>query len=120
MDKKTRAFLSDQQIPKGLLRRVFKKDTSGFELREKTLAFSRDNRLNKDQQNAIKKMVEYNDAQGFYKDDKIVVDEEAAKELEKYHEERIAKGIRDGQIEKFDPKKDKQARRLMELSKKDD
>lgn len=74
--------------------------------------------LNRAQREKVKQLVDFNDRQGIYDQEELVMSEEGQKKISQYHEARIEKAIRTGKIKRFDPKKDKQAAWLMEQAKK--
>lgn len=109
MDENTLRFLRENQTPSELYKKAFKIEKPWREERQKLLDFSRDHRLSRDEQEKVRKLVDFNDRQGVYERSSLVVDEKAAKEIERYHEKKIEKNIADGKIKRFDPSKDPQA-----------
>lgn len=108
MDKKTQRYL-EQNVPKEEVKKLFRKEKPNAEQREREKALANDRRLSMQQREQIKKVIDFNEKQGYYDREKLVVDEKQAEKIEKIHEDRIKRGIAEGHIERYDPRKDRQA-----------
>lgn len=108
MDKKTQRYL-EQNVPKEEIKKLFRKEKPNADQREREKALAKDRRLSMRQRAEIEKVIDFNERQGYYDRESLVVDEKQAAKIEKMHEERIARGIAEGKIERYDPSKDRQA-----------
>ena len=118
MDENTLRFLRESQTPSELFKKAFKEEKPWRDERQKLVDFSRDHRLSASQREKVKKLIDFNDANGVYERKTMVIDDKVTAQIEKYHERNVERGIREGRIKRFDPSKDAQARSLMERAKK--
>ena len=105
MDEKTRKYVH-QRPPQGLVKKLFKKKKSMGDIEERLVAARNDRalKLTVAQKEKLDRVIAANRESGVFDKEKVVVDENGAKAMEKYHEERIKRGIALGAIQPPDPK----------------